>query len=199
LKPSYAEAFEGEKERLFRKFIDNMEGDFEEMLVAKGYSIRGPYDSYDEIVFSDKTETDLLLETDINFSYEWSAGALRVKKGYKGTYVSNPNTYFIDGRLAIGGKINLVIKESLTQEKLWIRSISLEEKMIPIKTAEYKGHAYEEVMGAIGEDVGLHNPLYLALNEYYQKSLKTAWNHLDPNELTLLKSQVKELRKKKGY
>jgi TRAP-type C4-dicarboxylate transport system substrate-binding protein len=47
--------------------------------------------------------------------------------------------------------------------------------------------------------VGYKNAVYKALDDYYQKALKTAWNHLEPKELEALKKQVKDLRKKKGY
>ncbi len=51
--------------------------DFEELLIAKGYSIRGPFSSYDEVVFRDKQDSDLLMEVEINFNVEAGQGALK--------------------------------------------------------------------------------------------------------------------------
>lgn len=199
LNPKFAEVFEAQKQIMFTKFIDNMGDDFEEMLVAKGYSLRGPYDTYDEIVYSDKSETDLLLETEIKFDYEWGTDAVLYKRhvGYGGTITGY--TYWIDGNLNLGGKINLVIKESLTQEKLWVKSIPLTVMEIPIQSERHRVSSQSEANIALANDVHYKNAIYEALDKQYQKALKTAWNHLDPRELEPLKKQVKELRKKKGY
>ena len=199
LNPNYASGFEQESQVMFTNFIDNMTLDFEEMLIAKGYSIRGPYATYDEIVYSDKSETDLMLGVEIDFSYEWDQGASNSKRmvGYGG--VTTGYSYQIDGNLNLGGKINLVIKEALTQEKLWVKSIKLQDKKVLIQTAKYKVKSQTEGEQAIANDPQYKNVMYETLDDYYQNALKTAWNHLDPRELTPLKKQVEELRKKKGY
>ena len=199
LNPKYASELKAYGQPMFQKFIKNMGVDFEEMMVAKGYSLRGPYNTYDEIVYSDKSETDLLLETEITFHYEWGNEAMKYKRhvGYGGAITGY--TYWIDGNLNLGGKVNLVIKESLTQEKLWVKSISLANKQILIQTDRHRVSSQNEAEVALANDVHYKNALYEALDEYYQNALKTAWNHLDPRELEPLKKQVKELRKKKGY
>lgn len=199
LNPSYGKKFQGERQPMFTKFINNMGADFEEMLVAKGYSIRGPYDTYDEIVYADKNETDLLLESSIDFTYEWGSEAIKKQQYPGGKYVAPFTKLQIDGNLHLGGKVNLIIKEAITQEKLWVKSIPLVDKAVPVLTKVYKGNTLREALSQINNDVGYKNAVYRALDDYYQKALKTAWNNLDPNELTVLKKQVKELRKKKGY
>ena len=199
LNPNYASGFEAESQEMYVDFIDNMGVDFEEMLIAKGYSLRGPYNTYDEIVYSDKSETDLMLSTEIDFSYEWSPGALKTKRlvGYGGSVTGY--YYQIDGTLELTGKINLVIKESLTQEKLWVKSIPLDKKSLLIQTARYKVASDAEGRQAVVSDAQYKNVMYDALNDYYQKSLTMAWKHLEPEELKPLKKQVEELREKKGY
>jgi hypothetical protein len=176
-----------------------MGADFEEMLVAKGYSIRGPYDTYDEIVYADKNETDLLLESSIDFTYEWSSEALKKYRYHGGNYIAPFTRLQINGDLHLGGKVNLVIKEAITQEKLWVKSIPLVDKAIPVLTSTYKGGTTKEALAMVLQDVGYKNAVYKALDDYYQKALKTAWNHLEPKELEALKKQVRDLRKKKGY
>ncbi|NVK64170.1 MAG: hypothetical protein HWE22_06255 [Flavobacteriales bacterium] len=199
LNPEYAKGFEYEKQSMFVNFIDNMGVDFEEMLIAKGYSLRGPFDTYDEIVYADKSETDLMLKIEIDFSYEWAYDAIKDKPlyGYKGSL--SGYSFQRDGNLSIGGKINLTIKESLTQEKLWVKSIKLDKKNVGIHTARYRVQNKQEGMNAIASDPQYVTVMYEALDSYYQKALKTAWNHLEPAELEPLKTQVKDLRSKKGY
>lgn len=194
LRPNYAEGFKDSNEPVFKKFAKNMGNDFEEMLVAKGYSLRGPYDSYDEIVFSDKSETDLMLAVTIDFNSELSNGALKKSISLGAAALgTTAYKYFLDGQIYLGGKINLTIYESMTKEKLWVKSIKLSDKTITVRTKKH-----DNATGIVN-DPGYLNPISIALDEYYQQSLKTAWNQLEPQELIALKKQVKELRAKKGY
>ncbi len=194
LNPSYVDGFEDSKEEIFKKFAKNMSADFEEALVAKGYSLRGPYDTYDEIVFSDKSETDLMLDVKIDFNYEFENGAFKKTASLGAAMLgATAYKYYINGDLYLGGKINLVIYESMTKEKLWVKSIKLSDKTVTMRTGKH--NSVKELIG----DPGYLNPISVALDEYYQQALKTAWNHLDPRELNALKIQVRELRAKKGY
>jgi hypothetical protein len=198
LNPQYASGFEYEKQEMFGNFMDNMANDFEEMLIAKGYSLRGPYDTYDEIVYADKTETDLMLSVEIDFSHQWETDiARRTRRNFSNQFIGY--SYEYNGNVNIGGKINLTIKESLTQEKLWLKSIKLDAKKIAIQTARYNARSDAQGVNAIMNDPQYVTAMYQALDDYYQKALKTAWNHLEPQELEVLTSQVKELREKKGY
>lgn len=194
LRPNYAKGFKDSNEPLFKKFAKNMGDDFEEMLIAKGYSLRGPYDSYDEIVFSDKSETDLMLAVTIDFNSEISNGALKKSASIGAAALGvSAYKYYLNGQIYLGGKINLVIYESMTKEKLWVKSIKLSDKTVTVRTKKHDN------LNGVSNDPGYLNPMTIALDEYYQQSLKTAWNQLEPQELRTLKKQVKELRAKKGY
>ena len=37
------------------------------------------------------------------------------------------------------------------------------------------------------------------LEKYYKEIMKKAWNHLDPNELKLLKPQIEKIREESGF
>ena len=81
----------------------------------------------------------------------------------------------------------------MTKEKLWVKSIKLSDKTITVRTKKHGN------LSGVSNDPGYLNPMTIALDEYYQQSLKTAWNQLEPQELRTLKKQVQELRAKKGY
>ena len=201
LRPNYVNKFEESKYPIFQKFSKNMGSDFEEMLTAKGYTIRGPYDTYDEIVFSDKSETDLMMMVEIDFISEWSNG-ISVKKASDPltTYLGKPSfKYWIDGDLQMGGKINLIIYESMTREKLWVKSLKLNDKSIKITTNKISASDDNTAINQLSNSAGYLNPISTLLDEYYQQALNTAWNQLEGQELTAMKKQVKELRTKKEY
>lgn len=199
INPIYAKEFEEQNAPMYADFVKNMAIDFEEMLIAKGYSIRGPFATLDEIVFSDKTETDLLLEVEIDMNQSWSEAAFKRKLGYKGTYIQSQDKYYLDGSLFLSGKLNLVIKEALTQEKLWVKSVPMVDKTIRVKTKEYEASDQQQGYYKVLNDISYKNSVYSALNDCYQKAMLTAWNHMNPDELKVLKNQVKVLREKKGY
>src|SRR5688500_13967741 len=55
----------------FNEMSTSMKNDFEEMLTAKGFKIRGPFRSRDEMVYNDKQSTDFafIVEIDLNPTY----------------------------------------------------------------------------------------------------------------------------------
>ncbi len=193
--PKYGKEFKDEKEPIFKKFRKNMGVDFEELLVAKGYTIRGPFNSYDEVVFKDKQDSDLLMEVEINFNAEAAQGTLKRSKNILASSMLGKNvySYFLDGELYLGGKINIILKEPSTSEKLWVKSLPLEDKTVVLKTAKYENKR------ALDSAPGYLNPMQEVLDEYYQSSMNKAWKYLEPAELKQLKKQVQAIRKKKTY
>ncbi len=200
VRPIYEEKFKDSKAPIYQRFSKNMGSDFEEMLIAKGYTIRGPYDTYDEIVFSDKSETDLMLEVEIDFSSTWANNAFKKSADALSAALGQTSyKYWLDGELLMGGKINLVIRESVTLEKLWIKSLKLSDKSIKVITNKVSASNDDTAFNQLVNSAGYLNPISTLLDEYYQQALTTAWNQLEPQELRALKKQVKELRSKKGY
>ena len=190
MKPSYAPSFQDGHEQLFQNFIKSMAADFEEMIIARGFTLRGPYDTYDEIVYGDKAATDLILMVEVDIQF--SSGQDLIKRHFNA--LTKSYSYSADGYLGLSGKINLTASETLSQEKLWAKSIPMPPKNVYVKSE----HKYTGQHIPI-EDTGLYNPVSEALEEYYKKAIKTAWNHLHPVELAALKPQIKQLRDKKTY
>lgn len=67
-----------------------MGNDFEKLLTAKGFTIRGPFRSRDEMVYNDKRNSDFVLQVEIDlqpnynrkYKYEPGLGAL-IRSHYK--------------------------------------------------------------------------------------------------------------------
>ncbi|HEY1025597.1 MAG TPA: hypothetical protein VGE26_10565 [Sphingobacteriaceae bacterium] len=199
--PSYQEKFKYSNYKLFGDFSKAMTADFNEALTAKGYSVRGPYEYYDQVVYNDKKESDLLLSIEIDFDlnsqnikwydhrYHMSGSGRRALYGTRYTY---------DGFFVLSGKANLVVSEPLTKEKLWAKSIPLKQREIPVKTYYFQDKKFD-FQGSLTADPNIMNPITESLEDYYKHVFNTAWNHLDPNELTPLKKEVLEIREKKKY
>ena len=57
---------------LFRTFASNMTKDFEEILTARGFGVRGPFMEYNDMTYSDKEGSDLILTAEVEFSSDTS-------------------------------------------------------------------------------------------------------------------------------
>lgn len=199
--PHYQEKFKYSSYKLFSDFSKAMAADFNEAMTAKGYSVRGPYEYYDQAIYSDKKESDLLLQVEIDFdinssNVNWSTVPVYVSGSGRNTIYKNEYSY--SGYYVLSGKINLVVSEPITKEKLWAKSIPLKQKQVniaPLLRAPYQ----LDYSIAFTRDAGVMNPMIEALEDYYKQIFTTAWNHLDPSELTPLKKEVAEIREKKKY
>jgi hypothetical protein len=198
--PAYQEKFAYSSYKIFSDFSKAMSADYNESLTAKGYSVRGPFEYYDQVVYNDKKESDLLLQVEIDFDInasninwtytpEWVSG-----KGARAVYRA---AYTYSGYFILSGKVNLVAAEPLTKEKLWAKSIPLRQKEVRI--APYYMSPDKTFNVGFSRDPGVINPMIEALQDYYKQVFNTSWNHLDPNELAPLKKEVLEIREKKKY
>ena len=57
---------------LFQKLVNNMTSDFEEVLTARGFTVRGSYRTLDEMIYPDKEGSDLILTAQVKFSADTS-------------------------------------------------------------------------------------------------------------------------------
>jgi len=198
--PAYQEKFAYSNYKIFSDFSKAMAADYNESLTAKGYSVRGPFEYYDQVVYNDKKESDLLLQVEIDFdingsNVNWSSFSEYVSG--KGRYATYRTAYKYAGFFILSGKVNLVAAEPLTKEKLWAKSIPLKQKQVYI--APVYNTLERSYNVGFSRDPGVINPMIEALQDYYKQVFNTSWNHLDPNELAPLKKEVLEIREKKKY
>lgn len=198
--PAYQEKFAYSSYKIFSDFSKAMSADYNESLTSKGFSVRGPFEYYDQVVYNDKKESDLLLQVEIDFDINpanitWVYSPVYVSgKGARAVYNA---AYNYSGYFILSGKVNLVASEPLTREKLWAKSIPLKQKQVFVSPF-YKSPDKTFNVG-FSRDPGVINPMIDALQDYYKQVFNTSWNHLDPNELAPLKKEVLEIREKKKY
>src|SRR5882724_419002 len=116
----------------FNEMAVRMASDFDELLTAKGFTIRGPFGSRDEMTYNDKVNSSFILEIGIELNSEYNRkysttthsptfGELLVNKYAPTTYTNK-----MYGPVTLGG--NLVVKARSAQygELLWTKSIALD-------------------------------------------------------------------------
>lgn len=209
LTPKYAEDFIYKGVSPFSEFAKSMEKDFEEVLYERQYTFIGPFKEYDDMVFSEKSKTDLLLEVEIDISWKeniqsspinikqyanefWSCGAVRK------VVAGIATKYSFEGKAGIGADINIKASEIMTREKVWVKKISIDPQYITVKSGKlYNDNIKPDDIWT--KDPGFYNPMVTFLEEYYKVIMGKAWNYLDPNELKLLKPQIEKIREKSMY
>ena len=201
VEPKYNDKFKYADYRLFNDFKKFMAGDINESLTTKGYLVRGPFENYEGAMYTDKTESDLLLNIELDFdlndqNINWKGTEILVS-GRKKTAVYT-NIYKLDGYFTLSGKVNISISEPITKEKVWVKNVQLKQRVIRIASKNEYKHLRDYAL-AFDTEPTFANPFIPALKDYYKEILDITWASLDPNELSSLKKYVKEIREKKKY
>jgi hypothetical protein len=181
---------------LFQQFSQNMSQDFFEILTARGYTVRGPFRTYDDITFPDKKGSDLILipELQINgdaSSLKWDQSlgvALLGQRGYTG-----------EGVLTFTGRLNLVVAESLSREKMWTKSVELPPLTVRVEETRMYSSDNVPIQQLLESEPAIYNGVAKALETQYKSILDKAHQYLDPDEMQIVKKQAQEIRNKKVY
>lgn len=166
-------------------FADNMGNDFEELLTNKGFTIRGPLKSIDELVYREIKSVDVVLEVEISLETE---GQLQLQRfGYDGQYTRSYNK--VSGTFYHFGSLNMTAT-STSGVKYWKKSISLPRKAVVC--TGHKRFYGNPTSSQVLTDVGVYNPIAKALEEYYQEALSSVNRHIDTEEFKEIAKEIKE-------
>ncbi len=173
---------------LFSRYRDGLNGDVEELLIAKGFTLKGPYDQKADMTYTDKKTAALALDIriipSINKSALKSTGS--VKHGFH-----------YSGLLIFGGRIELSAYEPLSGEKVWSKSAELptQNNIAVITDRAYTGEA---TLLDLFEDGGFYNPIGQAMQKSYDTALNKLEGYIEKEEFRALLPQVKELKNRKN-
>jgi hypothetical protein len=173
----------------FDKFSKNMTTDFEAIVSARGFRMRGPFRTFDELTFPDKSESDLILTPKIEIDFNG------VGQTVSSTDIFSTISYRWRGTVNLGGRITLNLNESLSNERMWTKSIELPTIALPYESKKYPQPV---AWGGIPEPA-LNNLIATILQNYYTLTMDKVWVYLDPKEMALVKKQAQTLKEKKRY
>ncbi len=176
----------------FTQFRKSMSLDMEEILTSKGFIVKGPYEVYDMMTFSDKKECELGLEVKIDLNIAQTSGGW-------GKTVAGPRSdgsAEFAGTLNLSGKITISIIETLTRQKLIVKSVPVPQKDIVVKTEDT--YPVNQTKIPIS-DPGIHNEIANSLLDFYSTTMQRAYELLTEDELSFVKKQVPEIRANAGF
>jgi hypothetical protein len=187
---------------VLRDLQQAMSGDFAELLAAKGFTTRGPFATYMEMTFPDKKGSDLVLHSDIDITIHDAGRAADFH-----VVLLGPNQFTFHGVAELGGRVQLVLSESLTNERMWVKTVELPSKKVAWIGTEALVNPSNPNAVVIPlppfyqhfADPGFLSTVGRELEAYYRFTMDAAWRYLSPEEMSLVKKQAQEIRQRKVY
>jgi hypothetical protein len=175
----------------FNDFSRNMALDFQELLAARGFTVKGPFSSYDELAYPDKKGSDLVLQPSLEVKLDESN-----MKVHEQVNLLGPNTFYYEGSIVISGRVTLSLMEPLSKERMWFKSVEIPRTVVACKSA-YATVQYPVAVNY--SDKGIATSLGKSMEAVYKKVMEAAWKYLDPGEMAIVKKQADEIKAKKVY
>ena len=185
------------------RFKTALRDDFLELVTCRGLLTRGPFPTFEAMVFPDREGSNLLLEPVI----ESTLGFVEITrvprcKGFIGKASCSldvvaggtPTSFTINGTIQLGGRITLTLREPLSNTRMWTRSIEM-----PSDRVRFIGETvFSAVSGTspdLWSDRGVQSALVPALEGAYAAVLRASEGYLNPRELELVATQAAEVRR----
>jgi len=200
--PNYSNNnFRGE---LFDNFRQSMANDFEELLTSKGYNIRGPFNSKDDMLFNDKENSDFILipEIDLNFTGINRTYERKVKAASFGQLLVNSNTpstvsYMYKGEGTLISSLKLVFQSTRYNEKLWAPAPTIDPTAFKYVGAARWADSNVSLFDEVNQDNVVYNEFANALMIQYQAIFSKIEKHFELDQITSVKNEADKVNKKK--
>ncbi len=176
----------------YKEMSTSMGADFEELLTAKGFTIRGPFGSRDEMVYNDKINSsfiiEIVIELDPRYNQKYTS---KTNWGSIMDKTQSATTQKMYGEMTLAGRLVINAKSSKYGELLWKKNIDLEPASFT-----YSGSMTWQGIPTISEELNKDNQVYNTLarelEKFYQNALNLAWQQIDPVEMKSVALQGKK-------
>lgn len=189
LKPTFIDKDIATAGEPWENFSTSMQSDIEELLTAKGFKVRGPYNSRDEMVFNDKKNSDFTLEISINLR-------LNIDRTYKQVFelFGSSTLYKVtQGRVSISPEVIMTAVSNFSGEKLWKKRLTLAQSNFTyVGTIKWDG--YPTALRELQLENNLYNPFAKALEDIYKSGLTILWNQFDKDEMKMIAEEAQKER-----
>ena len=196
--PAYSKVAKG--------FSKSMAVDLDRILVAKSMTVKGPFATIEDMTYPDKKGADLTLTPRVFITTYIKDGPWQIDRCSK--------RMERDFEMRIGGWIAFEMREPLSNEKIWIKKMELEDIVVrDVEVYEAAPQRYEASGGPgplrrervsawkTGEPLysGKVNAIADALKKVYPTVMEKFWTYINTEEILNLKTKTKEIRDLKRY
>ena len=180
----------------FSEMASGMANDFEEMLTAKGFSIKGPFASRDEMVYNDKVTSDFAIEVSIDLRPQYNRKYTPVTNwGSVLDHSANQNFYKMNGEVTFSGDLIITAASPQYGEKLWKKKIALAPQSFTY-TGTTKWTGVPTMADELRQDNTVYNTVARELEKFYTGALNLCWQQIDPVEMKTISAQAKRADRK---
>ena len=173
---------------LFKTFATNMTKDFVEILTSRGFSVKGPFQDYDIMTYSDKEGSDLVLTAEVSFSSDTT----QIRPSAIGR---------LNGSIVVSCHVNLFAYESLTKNRLWTKSVAITPITVELISREAyppNSVSWETLLETLlVNENKFHNDVGRALEGQYTEIMNRIYGYIDPEEMAVVGKAAQDLRKRK--
>jgi hypothetical protein len=178
----------------------NMANDFEELLTAKGFKIRGPFEQFGELLYDDKQNSDFIFEVEVDLNFRDIDRKRQTITETNWGKILNPYTnessdtyYMYSGQGTIACNLVLTAKSTNYDEKLWKKNISL-----PAIPFEYEGKAKwissnATLLDEIQKDNSVFNGISKLLESQYTAIFDLVDRQIDVDEMKTVAAAAKKV------
>lgn len=185
----------------FEDMRKNMANDFEELLTAKGFKVRGPFNQWGEMLYNDKVNSDFVFAVEIDLNFNNVDRKRRTVTSTNWGKVLNPYDtgsgtdayYTYEGEGTVVCNLVLTAMSSKFGEKLWKKNVSL-----PAAPFKYVGKTrwsssdatlYDEVQ----QDNTVYNEIARLLESQYQAIFDLVEKQIDVEEMKTVTVEAKKV------
>ena len=181
----------------FSDFSETIQEDLTKILEAKGFNVRGPYESYDLIPFQDKKTIDLLVSPTVELTV--AVKDLKEKAANMWQAAADQTQ---SGEVEVSGRMLLQMKEIATQELMWAKTVPFKNFTFPY-SVKVKYKEYAEIKKSGSRKLYSYDPVFAGMakgvEEQYPAIMGAIGSLIDPEEMEIIKKQCQEIKSKKGY
>lgn len=184
----------------FNEMALSMGNDFEELLTAKGFTVRGPFGSRDEMVYNDKLNSSFVLEIGIELNPQYNRKFSTTSKiDWISSLLGSPtftSTNKMNGEITLSGNLVINAKSSQYGELIWKKNIALDASSFTYNGSLTWTGGVPTMADELKQDNLVYNTLSMELEKFYLKALNLAWQQIDPAEMKAVGEQAKKADKK---
>lgn len=180
------------KNRYLNTFMDSVQTDLQRTLLAKGFTVTGPFENFEVMTFPNKKDAALALMPEF---------VLVLDEKYTDSYRNDDGSYFtMKGSITMNGFIKFTVVEPLSEQKIWIKKINIEEQIENIDVDLMYSDLQSGRLNLINtnkdnRDAALVN----MLNRVYVEAMQKFWSYLNTEEMEMMRKASVDARARKGY
>lgn len=184
--------------KVAKGFARSMAIDLDKIIIAKGMTITGPFESLDMMTYPDKKNANLTLTPGIliNTQSRDVSGWAREGQSFRKAV-----------QVKIDGWVVLEMREPLSSEKIWIKKIEVAEMAETAEIIAQSVPVYRSQGDIFPSGYNPGNHLYDGrpdamanmMKKMYPAIMQTCWKYIDAEEIIVLDQKAQEIRSLKRY